>query len=712
MPVDVLGGRRMRRLLPIGLALAALMAVLPPSALGAGRTVRLGSLPRFPAGTRVVGAVNAAQTLHLTVALKPRAPGILAEAAEAVSDPSSSRFHRYLTPAGFAARFAPTRSELDAVLAALRSQGLTPGPVSRDRLAIPVVAPAAAIERAFAVSLAQVRLPDGRLATMNSSRPAIDASVAGTVQSVLGLSSLSAPRPASSPVSAWRAGRPSAASAAVQRPQVATGGPQACVSARSTASSQGVYTSDQIASAYQFSSLFQGGDKGQRVTVAVYELEPDASSDIATYQRCYGTHTSIKYVTVDGGAGSGAGSGEAALDIEQLIGLAPRARLLVYQGPNSNSGAPGSGPYDVYNAIVSQDRASVVSTSWGACEPLEGQSDAVAENTLFQEAALQGQTIVAASGDSGSEGCYGSVGVANPIGLAVQDPSSQPFTTGVGGTTMSATGPPPTQSTWNNGLGLFGGGAGGGGVSTFWAMPPYQRSAPGSLGVIGSDSSGSPCSASAGDCREVPDVSADADPNTGYLIYYSGSTGGQMGWQGIGGTSAGAPLWAALIALADANRACASQRLGFVNPTLYRLAGSDQAGYFTDVTKGNNDYTGTGGGRYPAGSGYDMATGLGTPKAGVLARALCKQGLRMATPRTQHSRLRRRVKLRLRVSDARHAGLRLSATGLPPGLRLRAARRRVTGRPRHTGTFNVTLRASDSGGAVRAVHFVWKVRRR
>jgi subtilase family serine protease len=443
--------------------------------------------------------------------------------------------------------------------------------------------------------------------------------------------------------------------------------------------------------------------------VAVYELEPNAASDIAAYQSCYGTHTSVSYVKVDGGAGSGAGSGESALDIEQLIGLAPRARLLVYQGPNSQSASPGSGPYDVYNAIVSQNRASVVSTSWGACEPSEPQSAAIAENTLFEEAALQGQTVVAASGDSGTEGCFAPPLSSDP-GLTVQDPSSQPFVTGVGGTTLRDVGPPPSEATWNNRntpvvIPQLQQGASGGGISSFWSMPAYQRHAPASLRVVAADSSGSPCGSS-GNCREVPDVSADGDPNTGYLIYYGGS------WQGIGGTSAAAPLWAALVALADANRACGRVRLGFVNPTLYRLAGSAQHSYFNDVKSGNNDYTGTNGGRYPAGPGYDMATGLGTPKAGILARALCLLGVRLGTPRTQHSILRRRATLRLRVSDARHAGLRLAASGLPPGLHLRSRRRRIAGRPSQTGTFAVTVRATDSSGALRAVRFLWKVRAR
>src|SRR6185437_15274304 len=123
------------------------------------------------------------------------------------------------------------------------------------------------------------------------------------------------------------------------------------------------------------------------------------------YQSCYGTHAAISYVPVDEGAGTGPGSGEAALDIENLIGLAPDVNVLVYQGPNSNSGAPGAGPYDVFSAIVNQDRARVVTVSWGQCERALGQADASAENTLFEQATAEGQSIVAAAGDNGAQDC-------------------------------------------------------------------------------------------------------------------------------------------------------------------------------------------------------------------------------------------------------------------------------------------------------------------
>src|SRR5205085_5727428 len=224
--------------------------------------------------------------------------------------------------------------------------------------------------------------------------------------------------------------------------------------------------------------------------------------------------------------------------------------LIVYQGPNAGQTTPGSGPYDLFNAIVSDDRAQVVSVSWGQCEQLQGTSEAEAESTLFEEAAIQGQSIVAATGDEGSEDCNQTAGVPDPQ-LAVDDPGSQPFVTGVGGTTLSSLGPPPSESVWNNGgnpttLLATQGGAGGGGVSQIWKMPGYQSGTPGALHVIQGSSSSSSCGAVSGYCRQVPDIAADADPNTGYLVYWNGSgsvIGAPSGWQAVGGTSAASPLW-------------------------------------------------------------------------------------------------------------------------------------------------------------------------
>ena len=154
----------------------------------------------------------------------------------------------------------------------------------------------------------------------------------------------------------------------------------------------------------------------------------------------------MSYIKVDSGSGTGPGEGEAALDIENVIGLAPRASIDVYQGPNTNIG-----PLDVYNSIINQDRAKIISTSWGICEAqLGGRAVASVEANMFEQAAAQGQTVVAAAGDDGSTDCTNRGG--EPLGtLAVDDPGSQPYVTSVGGTSLSPLGPPPSETVWNGG---------------------------------------------------------------------------------------------------------------------------------------------------------------------------------------------------------------------------------------------------------------------
>ena len=195
--------------------------------------------------------------------------------------------------------------------------------------------------------------------------------------------------------------------------------------------------------------------------------------------------------------------------------------------------------------------------------------------------------------------------VVQNLNLGVTDPASQPYVTAVGGTSVSAVGPAPTETTWNDQL-HYAEGAGGGGISQTFGMPAYQQS----LGTV-TGSSGTPCGNSNGDCREVPDVSADADPSTGYVIYDSVNFGAPS-WTAIGGTSGAAPLWAAVLAVAasaDGN----TGGYGAVNPILYTLAQKSPGTYLNDVTTGNNDYSAANNGQFGASSGYDMATGLGTP---------------------------------------------------------------------------------------------------
>ena len=196
--------------------------------------------------------------------------------------------------------------------------------------------------------------------------------------------------------------------------------------------------------------------------------------------------------------------------------------------------------------------------------------------------------MVAAAGDAGSSDCYD----PNPpvddtdTSLQVDDPADQPYVTGVGGTSLTSAGAnAPSESVWNNSLG-----AGGGGVSTVFPAPSWQSG-------VGATH------------REVPDVSASADPEWGDVVYWEGT------WGIVGGTSQASPLWAALVAVG--NQGCAA-RSGLLNPALY----SATTGSFNDITVGGNDLVTPGGTHYPATTGYDLASGWGTPRAPGLMTVL------------------------------------------------------------------------------------------
>ena len=557
-------------------------------------TVALGEAPPVLAGATALGELTPTAQLKLTVVLAPRDPAGLAALATAVSTPGSPEYHRYVNVRQFAARFGAAKASLTALRATLRASGLRPGQLAANGLSLSVAGTAAQVSRAFSISLRRFRERGGRQLFANTTAPRVPAALGGVVTAVLGLDDL----PAAVPLGLAR--RRGARAASV--PLASGNPPTPCAAAsQEAASAHGTYTINQVAHAYGIDGLYGQNDLGAGVTIALYELEGYAASDIAAFQSCFGTNATVTNVQVDGGPSppspqppSNPGL-ESALDIENVIGLSPQSRIEVYQGPNTAQGI-----YDTFAAIVGQDIAQVVSDSWGLCEPTLTQlapALLTGENTLLQQAAAQGQTVLVASGDSGSDGC-------GDGGTAVDDPASQPFATGVGGTTLSSAGPPPAQTVWNQGSG--------GGISAVWPMPAYQ-SAP---GVVNSFSSGTPCAAVSGNCREVPDVSADASPSTGYVVYYSSGSG----WGVVGGTSAAAPVWAGLIALADASGGspgCAGRMpLGFLNPQLYLIAsGANHADAFSDVTVGDNNPSGHSPDPYPATAGYDMATGLGTPIA-------------------------------------------------------------------------------------------------
>ena len=184
-----------------------------------------------------------------------------------MATPGSSLYHAYLTPRQFAQRFGAGAAVVATVQRALRARGLSPGRASAGGLSIPVTATAGQLERGLSLSLLKLALPGRRTEVATTASPALAAGAAGAVQSIIGLNTALAPRPLlQRPQLQRRSG--------LSRAHVVTGGPQPCPAARTAGRVPGSHTADQIASAYGFPGLYDGGDQGAGTTIAVYELEP------------------------------------------------------------------------------------------------------------------------------------------------------------------------------------------------------------------------------------------------------------------------------------------------------------------------------------------------------------------------------------------------------------------------------------------------------
>jgi Pro-kumamolisin, activation domain/ell wall binding domain 2 (CWB2) len=614
-------------------------AAAPAAASG---VVSVGSAPRVPGNAVRAAAPSGSAKVTVDVALKPRNEAELQSLATAVSTPGSADYRHYLTKSQVAANFAPSQTTIDAVDAALRSVGLTPGAAIENGALIPVSATFKQLTAAFGTGFAGYRLADGRSAFVNTAAPKIPAAVAGDLSGVVGLDDLVAP---------------TAQHVTAYKPQAVKGGSaikKAVVSGKTSEASatcasyqdslnddygltpadDGVdyYSPQSLVSAYGLGSAYSAGDFGNGVDVAVVEWENDSPAAISDFENCYNLDVPVSYVPVEGGPTAPADDEqnigvESSLDIEDIAALAPGVSITDYEGPDITDTFTDADWLNTLAAPVNADTAKVISVSWGGCELDTGDDETLysGENDLLMTAALQGQSFFTSSGDQGSTDCWGNDN-GHDADPSVDDPAAQPFATGVGGTSMDGK-TNPSISVWNNSdLGFSDPGAGGGGVSVYQQVDTadgfYQ------YGFTGKGYNNACDATAAGtSCRQVPDVSALADPYTGYLISAYDAGEGTIDVFPIGGTSGAAPTWAAITALADSSSACSSNPAGFVNPGLYDLArkASLYSSDFSDVTKGNNDipdsgYTGT---DYSATTGYDLATGVGSPKAAALVKSLC-----------------------------------------------------------------------------------------
>lgn len=346
------------------------------------------------------------------------------------------------------------------------------------------------------------------------------------------------------------------------------------------------FTPPQVAAAYNYPTNVNGS--GQ--TIGIIELGGGYStSDLQTYFSGLGvSEPSITAVSVDGGQNSPGSSadGEVELDIEVTGSIANGANIVVYFAPNTDQGFIDAVTDAVHDTT---HNPSVLSISWGGPEDSWTQQSQTALNAALQDGALLGVTVTVAAGDSGS-----SDGETDG-NLHVDFPASSPYVLACGGTTLTVSGNTiASEVVWNETANNEG--ATGGGVSSVFALPSYQSSA------------GVPAQPQTGFVgRGVPDIAGNADPATGYNVIVDGQK------TVVGGTSAVAPLWAALIALLNQSL---GKNIGYANPSLYSIPETD----YHDITTGNNDDSGLG--YYSAGPGWDACTGLGSPNGAAILSAL------------------------------------------------------------------------------------------
>ncbi len=518
-------------------------------------TVRLsGHIPsKAVSQASFVEPLAADTPVPITFVLPLRNQNALEELIQGIYNPADKNYGKYLTSDEFTQMFSPTQEDYDKVIAYAKSIGLNVIGTHLNRTLLNISGAATTVQTAFNVNLNVYQQANNRKFHAPDKEPEVPAHIASIINGIVGLDNSAV----------WHTHN---RHVEISKEMMQASNPSAFPSGPN-----GGFAPNDIKIAYNLNGVSANGS-GQ--SIALFELGSYLASDINAYTNHFGLPSAnLTNVVVDGGTSTV--DAEVTLDIELVLALAPKSQIYVYEGPNN-----GQGVLDTYNRIATDNLAKQVSSSWGLGEDYVGSQALQAENAIFQQMAAQGQTIYASSGDSGAYDDYPSTT------LVVDDPASQPYVSGVGGTSLTVdanTGTYVSETVWNDGVGH---GAGGGGVSIVWPIPSWQANVSTTYSKT---------------YRNVPDVSLNADQNKAYAIYSNGS------WTLYGGTSCAAPLWAAFTALVNQQREAAQMStLGFANPSLYALGNSQAtATDYHDITVGNN-YV------YQAGPGYDNATGWGS----------------------------------------------------------------------------------------------------
>jgi kumamolisin len=551
-----------RRLLGGGLVLLVAGAV-GVGAIGLARSSAPHRYGVALASSHPIGSLAKSTRLRLELGLADRRSAALDRLIAAGKTVSARKFDR---------TFLPSPTAVSQAMSALAAAGLKPSWTPGSGV-VQVDGSAGAVEQAFGVQLERYRQSGGSTYYAPVSPPHLTPPLRGTISDISGLD---------------------------DRGRVRDLGSTSSTSS-GCGSTVGGYTPARLMSAYDFDPLLQQSLNGSGQTVVFLEIDTFQQPDLDCFAAKYGeTPPSVsvvqgKWGSPSNSASSGSGESETELDLEIVHAIAPAAKLVVYYAD--------ARPADIAAAAAAAVAAhpkAILSVSIGGCEvealsngqPVIGSDETMWDSALKRLAATGGSAFIA-SGDSGAYTCGKQL--TNQSGAevpTVSSPASDPYATSVGGTTLfaNASGKYVGEAAWAS---PFEGDGSGGGVSYLWRRPSWQTGP----GTSNSFSDG---------YREVPDVAALGDPNTGWAVYIVGS------WSLVAGTSAAAPVWAALTALGD--QKLAEQGLpavGFANLPIYAFGGDPvrwPAKAFNDVTIGENLY-------YAATRGWDPATGWGSPNA-------------------------------------------------------------------------------------------------
>lgn len=507
-----------------------------------------GSARALMSGAQEVGRFDGTARIDVTVRLRPKSAGLTLDLRRRWRD------REYLERSEFEQRFGAAADDLRRVEAFAAANGLAVKESSAARRTVVLNGPVRAFQTAFGVELKQVEHASGKYRG-RTGEIYVPQELHGIVQGVFGLDN---------------------------RPQAKTH------FRRPSAAVTQTYTPLQVASLYQYPTSADGAGE----CIGLIELGGGyKASDLSAYWKQLNLAVTPDVVAVSVGGADNTPTGdpngpdaEVALDIEIAGAIAPGAKIAVYFAENTDAGFLNAITTAIHDTA---NKPSVISISWGGPESSWTAQAMTSMDNALQSAAALGVTVCVACGDDGSTD-----GVSDGQSH-VDFPASSPHVLACGGTRIATTSNAISSETVWNDL-ASNEGATGGGISDVFALPSWQGNA------------GVPPSANANRHvgRGLPDVAGDADPTTGYNILVDGQSGA------VGGTSAVAPLWAALLALLNQSL---GKPVGFLNPELYQF--SDASGDFRDITSGNN-------GAYSAGPGWDACSGLGSPHGTQLLASL------------------------------------------------------------------------------------------